>query len=66
VALDLKHYLSVGPGAYNAEEVSLCDVTYDFLLGKMDDEGLGLFSTFFYNDMPMIYQVHSMNILGIS
>ncbi len=26
---------------------------------------MGLFSTFFYNDMPMIYQVHSMNVLGI-
>jgi hypothetical protein len=24
---------------------------------------MGLFFTFFYNDMPMIYQVHSINIL---
>jgi hypothetical protein len=30
---------------------------------------MGLFSTFFYNDMPLIYQVHSLNVwyrLGIS
>ncbi len=27
---------------------------------------MGLLSTFFYNDMPMIYQVYSLNILGIS
>ena len=27
---------------------------------------MGLFRTFFYNDMPMIYQVYSLNILDIS
>jgi hypothetical protein len=27
---------------------------------------MGLFSTFFNNDMPLIYQVHSLNVLGIS
>jgi hypothetical protein len=30
-AQDLKRYQSIGPGAYNFEELRWCDATYDFL-----------------------------------
>jgi hypothetical protein len=35
----LKRYPSIGPGAYNVEEVRWCDATYDFLVSQLDDEG---------------------------
>jgi hypothetical protein len=35
----LKLYPSIGPGAYNVEEVRWCDATYDFLVNQLDDEG---------------------------
>ncbi len=38
-AQDLKRYPSIGPGAYNVEEVRWCDATYDFLVSQLDDEG---------------------------
>jgi hypothetical protein len=38
-AQDLKRYPSIGPGAYNFEELRWCDATYDFLVSQLDDEG---------------------------
>jgi hypothetical protein len=36
---DLKRYPSIGPGAYNFEELRWCDATYNFLVSQLDDEG---------------------------
>jgi hypothetical protein len=38
-ALNLKCYQSIGPGAYNVEEVRWCNATYDILVSHLDDEG---------------------------
>ncbi len=36
---DLKRYQSIGPGAYNFEELRWCYATNDFLVSQLDDEG---------------------------
>ncbi len=49
---------------YTSNILSIFHVSYPLDIPSLVQ--MGLFLTFFYNDMPMIYQVHSLKRLGIS